>query len=150
MTPFMGCDPKSFGIGFDCVDRSFQTDARPDAARPESGTASGAAGATVLVDAENVRRSRWPNLSKGELVKAVRAWGGETGHPVLIVFDGPAPEDAGDLVGARGSADDWLAAHAAEHAPYWLVTSDRELRERAGGGAERIVGGGAFLRELGY
>jgi hypothetical protein len=28
-----------------------------------------------------------------------------------------------------------------------LVTSDRELRERAGGNAERIVGG-AFAREL--
>jgi hypothetical protein len=107
-------------------------------------------GVTVLVDAENVRRSRWPNLSKGELVEAVRAWGRDEGHPVLVVFDGPAPEDADDLVGARGSADDWLAAHAAEHAPYWLVTSDRELRERAGGGAERIVGGGGFLRELGY
>ena len=71
-------------------------------------------------------------------------------HPVVIVFDGPAPEEADDLVGARGSADDWLAGHAGDLAPYWLVTSDRELRERAGGGAERIVGGGAFLRELGY
>jgi hypothetical protein len=146
----MGIDPKSFGIGSDRVDRSFQTDARAEPARPESGTASGAAGATVLVDAENVRRSRWPNLSKGELVDTVRAWGTETGHPVLIVFDGPAPEEAPDLVGARGSADDWLAANAAEHVPYWLVTSDRELRERAGGEAEQIVGGGAFLRELGY
>jgi hypothetical protein len=107
-------------------------------------------GATVLVDAENVRRSRWPNLSKEQLVDAVRDWAGETGHPVLIVFDGRAPEEAPDVVGSGGSADDWLAAHAAEHAPYWLVTSDRELRERAGSGAERIVGGGAFLRELGY
>ena len=106
--------------------------------------------ATVLVDAENVRRSRWPNLSKEELVDAVRAWGEQKGHDVLIVFDGRAPEEADDLVGVRGSADDWLAAHAAEHAPYWLVTSDRELRERAGGEAEQTVGGGAFLRELGY
>jgi hypothetical protein len=106
--------------------------------------------AIVLVDAENVRRSRWPNLSRGELVEAVRDWGAETGHPVLVVFDGRAPEEAADLVGVRGSADDWLAAHAAEYAPYWLVTSDRELRQRAGGGAEQIVGGGAFLRELGF
>jgi hypothetical protein len=127
----MGSDPKSFGNGSDRVDRSVQT-------------------ATVLVDAENVRRSRWPNLSKEELADVVRAWGAQNGHPVLVVFDGPAPEDAPDLVAARGSADDWLTAHAAEYAPYWLVTSDRELRERAGGEAERIVGGGAFLRELGY
>src|SRR5438477_4567397 len=93
--------------------------------------ASDPKGVTVLVDAENVRRSRWPNLSRGELVEAVRDWAGETGHPVLIVFDGAAPEEAPDLVGARGSADDWLAAHAGEYAPYWLVTTDRELRERA-------------------
>jgi hypothetical protein len=31
---------------------------------------------------------------------------------------------------------------------YWLVTSDRELRERAGGGAERVIGGGAFASLL--
>jgi hypothetical protein len=29
------------------------------------------------------------------------------------------------------------------------VTSDRELRERAGGKAERVIGGGGFLKELG-
>jgi len=28
------------------------------------------------------------------------------------------------------------------------VTSDRELRERAGGAAERVIGGGSFVREL--
>jgi hypothetical protein len=32
---------------------------------------------------------------------------------------------------------------------HWLVTSDRELRERAGSGAERVIGGGSFLRQLG-
>jgi hypothetical protein len=67
---------------------------------------------------------------------------------LLLVFDGPAPEGA---IGTKGeSADDWIAREAAElDEPYWLVTSDRELRERAGGGAERTIGGGAFLRELG-
>jgi hypothetical protein len=104
---------------------------------------------TVLVDAENVRRSRWPNLSKEELVDRVRAWAGERGVDHLIVFDGPPPEQAPDLVAGIPTADDWLAAHAREHAPYWLVTSDRELRERAGRDAERIVGGGGFLKELG-
>ena len=33
-------------------------------------------------------------------------------------------------------------------APYWLVTSDRELRELAGRGAERVIGGGTFANEL--
>jgi hypothetical protein len=103
---------------------------------------------TVLVDAENVRRSRWPNVSPEDILRATRAWGTATGHRPLVVFDGRAPEDASDVVGAGGSADDWLAEHAAEHAPYWLVTSDRELRRRAGSGAERLIGGGSFLAEL--
>jgi hypothetical protein len=103
---------------------------------------------TVLIDAENVRRSRWPNLSREELVERARAWATSTGHRVLVVFDGQAPERADDVVAAGGSADDWLAEHATEYEPYWLVTSDRELRQRAGGHAERVVGGGAFLQEL--
>jgi hypothetical protein len=104
---------------------------------------------TVLVDAENVRRSRWPNLSKEQLVERVRAWADERGVDHVIVFDGPPPREAPDLVAGKPTADDWLAEHAHEYEPYWLVTSDRELRERAGGRAERIVGGGGFLKELG-
>jgi hypothetical protein len=47
------------------------------------------------------------------------------------------------------TADDRIAREAAEQeAPYWLVTSDRGLRERAGAGAERVIGGGTFAREL--
>jgi hypothetical protein len=104
---------------------------------------------TVLVDAENVRRSRWPNLSKEELADRVRAWADEHGVDRLIVFDGRPPEEAPDLVAGVPTADDWLAEHAHEYEPYWLVTSDRELRQRAGARAERIVGGGGFLKELG-
>jgi len=70
--------------------------------------------ALVLVDAENVRRSQWPNISEEELVELVREW----------------------------------AKRAAELDGYWLVTSDRELRERAGGRAERVIGGGSFANEL--
>lgn len=103
---------------------------------------------TVLVDAENVRRSRWPNLSQAELVARARAWAEREGVRLVVVFDGPPPEEAPDLVAGEPSADDWLAAHASEHAPYRLVTSDRELRRRAGAGAERLVGGGAFLALL--
>jgi rRNA-processing protein FCF1 len=47
------------------------------------------------------------------------------------------------------TADDRIAREASElDGPYWLVTSDRELRERAGGRAERVIGGGSFAREL--
>jgi hypothetical protein len=46
-------------------------------------------------------------------------------------------------------ADDRIAREAAElDGPYWLVTSDRGLRERAGERAERLIGGGSFAREL--
>jgi hypothetical protein len=93
--------------------------------------------ATVLVDGENVRRSRWPNLPRDELEERSRLWAAKHGHEVLVVWE------------ARDeSADDWIARHASEHRPYWLVTSDRELRERAGTGAERVIGGGSFLQEL--
>ena len=103
---------------------------------------------TVLVDAENVRRSRWPNLTRDELVARCRSWATAERLELLVVFDGPPPEEGPDLVAGEPSADDWLAAHAAEHVPYWLVTSDRELRRRAGAQAERIVGGGSFLSLL--
>jgi len=103
---------------------------------------------TVLVDAENVRRSRWPNLTRRELVERCRKWAAAREVGLVVVFDGPPPEDAEDLVAGEPSADDWLAEHAQEHEPYWLVTSDRELRERAGANAERVLGGGAFLAEL--
>lgn len=103
---------------------------------------------TVLVDGENVRRSRWPNLSQLELVERARAWGERVGHAVVLVFDGPAPLDAADVVGTGTSADDWLARHAGDYEPCWLVTSDRGLRRRVGGAAARTIGGGAFLAEL--
>ena len=104
--------------------------------------------ATLIVDAENVRRSIWPNVPKGRLVELARAWAEANGMNLVVVFDGPAPADGDDLVSAEPSADDWIAAHAEEYAPYWLVTSDRELRARAGGAAERMLGGGMFIREL--
>jgi hypothetical protein len=104
---------------------------------------------TVIVDAENVRRSTWPNVDALDLVELVRAWAAREGVAALIVFDGPAPVEADDLIGTgHESADDWIAREAGSHAPYWLVTSDRELRRRAGEGAELALGGGSFLREL--
>jgi hypothetical protein len=102
----------------------------------------------VLVDARNVLRSRWPNVPEEELVQAVRTWAEREGMDAVIVFDGSAPEGA---IGTKGeSADDWIAREASRREePYWLVTSDRGLRERAGDRAERMIGGGAFLRDLG-
>lgn len=102
----------------------------------------------VLVDARNVLRSRWPNVPEEELVERCLVWAERAGMRPLLVFDGRAPEGG---IGTDGeSADDWIARAASElREPYWLVTSDRELRERAGGHAERTIGGGAFLRELG-
>lgn len=78
---------------------------------------------------------------------------------MVVVFDGTAP---GGLVGERDlddhcvvvgtgkqeSADDWLIRRSAEFKPYWLVTSDRALRDVAGREAERTIGGGGFAREL--
>ena len=92
---------------------------------------------TVIVDAENVRRSVWPNIARDELVTLVETWADGQGHRALVVFEG------------EETADDRIARWAAEpEGPYWLVTSDRELRERAGGRAERVIGGGGFARML--
>lgn len=109
----------------------------------------------VLIDAENVRRSVWPNLSKIDLCERAATWGERTGLTPVVVFDGRAPDcDAEiEMVGTTGeSADDWLAREASAYAErgesFWLVTSDRELRRRAGSGAEKVVGGGSFAREL--
>lgn len=88
----------------------------------------------MLVDAENVRRSRWPNVGRDVLEERVREWASRQGHEPVVVFEGTE------------SADDWIAR---QDGPYWLVTSDRELRRRCGDRAVRITGGGEFLEELG-
>jgi predicted RNA-binding protein with PIN domain len=116
----------------------------------------------VLVDARNVLRSQWPNLPEQELVDRCREWAGRERVRAVIAFDGRAP---GGLVGEReeddlitlvgtGSetADDWIARRASEldeaSTEHWLVTSDRELRDRAGKCAARVIGGGSFLSEI--
>jgi hypothetical protein len=104
--------------------------------------------ALVVVDAENVRRSQWPNLSREELVRRAREWAARQGHDLLVVFDGNTPEEAPDLVGSR-NADDKIVELARDlDRPWWLVTSDRVLRERVGDGPERILGGGSYLRTI--
>ena len=104
---------------------------------------------TVLVDAENVRRSVWPNLSARRLVDLCAAWAERYGRRVVLAFDGRAPEGRGPCeTVAAPHADDWIADAAERLDRYWLVTSDRALRARAGTGAARMIGGGAFAREL--
>ena len=93
--------------------------------------------ATVLVDAENVRRSLWPNMPGAELEERAQAWAEGRGHAVTIVWEGSE------------SGDDQIARLVGEiDPPVWVVTSDRELRERVRERAERIIGGGSFAREL--
>ena len=83
----------------------------------------------------------WPNLGRDELVARSHEWARERGFEVVVVFEG-----------TDESADDRIRELAtqlqAEGRSYWLVTSDRELRESAGAEAERVVGGGTFAREL--
>jgi len=94
-------------------------------------------GATVLVDGENVRRSVWPNMPGQELEDLSARWGETHGHDVVVIWEGSE------------SADDRIAREVFEvDPPIWVVTSDRELRERVRDRAERIIGGGAFAREL--
>lgn len=92
---------------------------------------------TVFVDAENVRRSRWPNLPRNELIELVDAWSEREGVRPIVVFE------------EHETADDRIAREAAElDGPYWVVTSDRGLLERVGARADRVIGGGTFLRKL--
>ena len=93
--------------------------------------------ATVFVDAENVRRSVWPNIARAELEQRCGDWGRDHGHDLIVVWEG------------RETADDRIASDVRRlPPPLWVVTSDRELRERVAPYVERIVGGGSFAREL--
>ena len=112
----------------------------------------------VLVDARNAMRSRWPNLAEDWFVERTREWARQEGAQAVIVFDGRGPgglvgerelDERTTLVGTGGEiADDWIAQRAPQlHAAgrrVWLVSSDRELRERVTACVGRVLGGGAF------
>jgi hypothetical protein len=106
---------------------------------------------TVLVDAENVRRSAWPNTGPHELVRRCRSWAEREGVSLVVVFDGPPPETGSDDVEgtlAAGADDRIVELADGMDGPVWLVTSDRELRMRVGVHADRVIGGGSFLRQI--
>jgi hypothetical protein len=93
--------------------------------------------ATVLIDAENVRRSLWPNMPGEELEQRSEAWGKGHRHDVRVVWEGSE------------SGDDQIARLVKElDPPIWVVTSDRGLRDRVRDHTERIIGGGSYAREL--
>jgi rRNA-processing protein FCF1 len=83
-----------------------------------------------------VRRSTWPNVPADELVRLVTEWAAREDVDARVIFE------------SSETADDTIAREAASEDRYWLVTSDRGLRERAAPRAERVIGGGSFLRRL--
>jgi hypothetical protein len=102
----------------------------------EESRPAGSTAPVVFVDAENVRRSAWPNVSRDDLVRLVDEWAAHEGVDARVVFE------------SSETADDTIAREAANQERYWLVTSDRGLRDRAAPRAERVIGGGSFLRRL--
>ncbi len=106
--------------------------------------------AVWIVDGNNVMGARpdgwWRDrdLGRRRVVEDVDAWAADTGHEVLVVFDGPgvpvhaeraavlfAP-DADDLIAARARHGDTVA------------TSDRELARRVAARGAAVVGAGTF------
>jgi predicted RNA-binding protein with PIN domain len=92
---------------------------------------------TVVVDAENVRRSIWPNVARDELVDRAARWASRHGHDAVVVWE------------THETADDAIARAVQEvEPPVWVVTSDRELRGRVTPYATRVIGGGSFVRDV--
>ena len=84
-----------------------------------------------------MRRSLWPNIPRDDLVDLVERWAERDGAVARLIWEGTE------------TADDRIAREAEYlDGPYWLVTSDRGLRERAAAKADRVIGGGSFAREL--
>ena len=119
-------------------------------------------GPLVIVDARNVIRSRWPNLSEDWFLDRVRVWAEREGARAIVIFDGRAPggvlgeaelDERATIVGTGGQiADDWIAERApllkADGGRLWLVSSDRGLRARVADYVERTIGGGSFAGTL--
>jgi predicted RNA-binding protein with PIN domain len=94
-----------------------------------------------------------------ELADRLADFARERGEPLAVVFDGREPAGGLDAKGIEiafapggpGSADEEIAARvAADPAPAELqvVTSDGELAGRVRAGGARVLGAGAFRRQL--
>jgi predicted RNA-binding protein with PIN domain len=118
-----------------------------------------------IVDGNNVMAARpdgWWRDRRGaqrRLVERLERFADARDAPVTVIFDG-RPHDAGGglRVAVRfarragpDAADDDVAALVARHPePQTLVvaTSDADLAERVRCAGARVMGAGAFLREL--
>jgi predicted RNA-binding protein with PIN domain len=118
----------------------------------------------VVVDGNNVMGSRpdgwWKDRAGAarRLVEQLGAWAASGGRDVLVIFDGPEPEQltVPDGVevrfarrGGRDAADDDIAAFVAGHdGPVRVVTSDRELVRRVREHGAEVVGARELLDQL--
>jgi predicted RNA-binding protein with PIN domain len=118
-----------------------------------------------IVDGNNVMGARadgWWRDRRGaqrRLVDRLEEFADARDVPVTVIFDG-RPHDAGGggrvAVGfasrsGRDAADDDLAALVAGHpepSSLTVVTSDAALADRVRAAGARVLGAGAFLREL--
>lgn len=112
-----------------------------------------------VVDGMNLIGSRptgWWRDRQGamrELVEELEGLAEETGEPVTVVFDGrPFELDGGSVEVAfasrrgRDAADDDIAELAREGVT--VVTSDRDLADRARARGAEVMGAGTFRRRL--
>ncbi|MCW2928122.1 MAG: YacP-like domain [Thermoleophilia bacterium] len=114
-------------------------------------TDDSATAASAQADADRVRV---------RLLDALLGWTVEFNHELYIVFDGAGPVGVGDhpwgngtVVGSGDMDGDtvierYAASLARASRPYWLVTSDADLREVAGARSERTLEADAFATEL--
>ena len=84
-----------------------------------------------------MRRSLWPNIPRDELTELVERWAEREDADVRLIWEGAE------------TADDRIAREAADiDGPYWLITSDRGLRERVAAEADRAAWSTATTRPL--
>jgi len=104
------------------------------------------------------RASWWSETRRAELLAIVERFDAERDDAeVWVVFDGPgAPQDAG-IQGRRvhvafaRSADDWLVKRVgAAGEPVCVVTSDRELADRARRRGAEVLSPRRFLARCGH
>ena len=107
-----------------------------------------------LVDGNNVMGSRpdgwWRDRPRAmqRLVNELDAHAAATGEQVAVVFDGRELDLQAERVEVAFAphADDAIAARAAPGVT--VVTSDRQLADRARSAGAEVVGAGAFLRGM--